>query len=146
MTPSSRKRRFLLNPAKVMSHVKASSNWFITVDLLSGYHQVAIKEQDRQYFNSTRHLEKPHLPQVLSCCYCDAHVVALAKQQRRSAFDNRGTQARPAGPQAFQLPMRAPQASRPIHTTGACSARAVIAGPVFAHRARQHHGAARLGP
>ena len=36
--------------AKVMSQVKASSNWFITVDLLSGYHQVAIKDQDRKYF------------------------------------------------------------------------------------------------
>ena len=36
--------------AKVMSQVKASSNWFICVDLLSGYHQVAIKDADRKYF------------------------------------------------------------------------------------------------
>ena len=37
-------------PARVMAQVKSSSNWFIAVDLLSGYHQVAIKEEDRQYF------------------------------------------------------------------------------------------------
>ena len=37
-------------PARVMAQVKSSSNWFVAVDLLSGYHQVAIKEEDRQYF------------------------------------------------------------------------------------------------
>ena len=33
-----------------MAQAKSSSNWFVAVDLLSGYHQVAIKEEDRQYF------------------------------------------------------------------------------------------------
>ena len=36
--------------AKVMSQVKASSKWFICIDLLSGYHQIAIKEADRRFF------------------------------------------------------------------------------------------------
>merc|ERR1712101_31264 len=33
-----------------MSQVKASSKWFICIDLLSGYHQIAIKEADRRFF------------------------------------------------------------------------------------------------
>ena len=38
------------SPARVMSQVNAASTWFVAVDLLSGYHQVAIKEEDKQYF------------------------------------------------------------------------------------------------
>merc|ERR1712082_119798 len=30
--------------------VKASSKWFICIDLLSGYHQIAIKKTDRRFF------------------------------------------------------------------------------------------------
>merc|ERR1712112_469756 len=37
-------------PARVMAQVNPASTWFVAVDLLSGYHQVAIKEEDKQYF------------------------------------------------------------------------------------------------
>ena len=37
-------------PARVMAQVNPSSSWFIVVDLLSGYHQVAIKEEDKHLF------------------------------------------------------------------------------------------------
>ena len=37
-------------PARVMAQVKPNSSWFIVVDLLSGYHQVAIKEEDKHLF------------------------------------------------------------------------------------------------
>ena len=33
-----------------MAQVKPDSNWFIAVNLLSGYHQVAIKEEDKHLF------------------------------------------------------------------------------------------------
>merc|ERR1712089_29738 len=37
-------------PARMMTQVNPASTWFVAVDLLSGYHQVAIKEEDKQYF------------------------------------------------------------------------------------------------
>ena len=37
-------------PARVMAQVNPASSWFIVVDLLSGYHQVAIKEEDKHLF------------------------------------------------------------------------------------------------
>ena len=37
-------------PARVMSMVKPNSSWFIVVNLLSGYHQVAIKDEDKHLF------------------------------------------------------------------------------------------------
>ena len=37
-------------PARVMAQVNPASTWFIVVDLLSGYHQVAIKEEDKHLF------------------------------------------------------------------------------------------------
>ena len=37
-------------PARVMAQVNAASTWFVAIDLLSGYHQVAIKEEDKQFF------------------------------------------------------------------------------------------------
>ncbi len=33
-----------------MAQVKPNSSWFIVVDLLSGYHQVAIKDDDKHLF------------------------------------------------------------------------------------------------
>ena len=38
------------SPARVMSMVKPNSSWFVVVDLLSGYHQIAIKDQDKHLF------------------------------------------------------------------------------------------------
>ena len=38
------------SPARVMSMVKAKSSWFIVIDLLSGYHQIGIKDQDKHLF------------------------------------------------------------------------------------------------
>merc|ERR1712089_83255 len=37
-------------PARVMTQVNPASTWFVAVDLLSSYHQVAKKEEDKQYF------------------------------------------------------------------------------------------------
>ena len=37
-------------PSRVMAQVNPVSNWFVVVDLLSGYHQVAIKEEDKHLF------------------------------------------------------------------------------------------------
>ena len=33
-----------------MARVNPASNWFVVVDVLSGYHQVAIKEEDKHLF------------------------------------------------------------------------------------------------